>query len=41
MNSDTIRFVQSVKKAIDDAGGLESYRKHVLKHLQLKAVIKV
>lgn len=41
MNSETNAFVRGVHQSIDASGGLEAYRKHVLQHLQLKAVIKV
>lgn len=41
MNSETNAFVRGVQQSIEASGGLQTYRKHVLQHLQLKAVIKV
>lgn len=41
MNSETNAFTRGVQQSIEASGGLEAYRKHVLQHLQLKAVIKV
>lgn len=41
MNSETNAFTRGVQRSIEASGGLQSYRKHVLQHLQLKAVIKV